>query len=372
MPVSEDLIPITDRFELEELTFFLDGALKNVGVKIPYEYAVYSNSTKKFVIENGSYLILDGGPTTLIEEAERELYTSIYKVDLFPESNGGSPGTLFISFPDKKSYLWSKIWKQLFLVLMFTAIIIFCFAYIFKVIFTQKKISEMKNDFINNMTHEFKTPIATISLASDSITNPKILPNPKKVLRFADIIRQENRRMNAQVEKVLQIALVEKKDFELKITTLDIHNIVQAAADGMGLIIEDRDGQIDCELNAKKHKVQGDYTHISNVINNLLDNANKYSPEHPKISIKTYNQRSGINIEVRDNGMGMDKEAVKHIFDKFYRIHTGNIHDVKGFGLGLSYVKAIVDAHYGEVKVKSELGVGSTFTLYFPFKQPEV
>ena len=224
----------------------------------------------------------------------------------------------------------------------------------------------MKNDFINNMTHEFKTPIATISLASDSITNPKILPDPKKVLRFADIIRQENRRMNAQVEKVLQIALVEKKDFELKITTLDIHNIVQAAADGMGLIIEDREGQIDCELNAEEHKVQGDYTHISNVINNLLDNAIKYSAKNCEITIVANSTKTECEISISDNGPGIKKNEIPSIFNRFYRIENEETRSKKGSGLGLFISKQFILLHGGKIEYDRNMPTGSVFKISLP------
>jgi len=295
------------------------------------------------------------------------LFHSKYKVNLYTLSGEvGGAGRLMVFFPEKSQFLFSTVWKQLLSVLFFTLIVLFCFIYTIQVILKQKKISEMKNDFINNMTHEFKTPIATISLASDSITNAKILNNPDKVNRFAKIIKQENKRMNNQVEKVLQIALVEKENFELKISKINIHEIAEMALASTGFIIENRGGVTKSNLNAKQFIIEGDQTHIASLINNLLDNANKYSPEDPVIELNTYDKPGGIVIEVIDNGIGMSKEDVKNIFEKFYRVHTGNIHDVKGFGLGLSYVKAIVDAHNGKVSVDSELGKGSKFSVFLP------
>lgn len=225
----------------------------------------------------------------------------------------------------------------------------------------------MKTDFINNMTHEFKTPIATISLATDSIASPMVVSNPDKIKRFVDIIRQENRRMNSQVERVLQIAQLDKKDFQLKLSETNLHELIQQAVDNFSLQVEKREGALKIELQATRPVIQGDATHIASVVHNLLDNANKYSPEKPEIAIRTRNVPNGVEITVEDKGIGISKEARKHIFDKFYRVHTGNIHDVKGFGLGLSYVKAIVTAHKGFVDVRSEPGKGSAFTLTFPF-----
>ena len=226
----------------------------------------------------------------------------------------------------------------------------------------------MKTDFINNMTHEFKTPIATISLASDSIVSPMILGNPEKVQRFANIIKQENKRMNSQVEKVLQMALIDKRDFSLKFTEVNLHEVIQAAVENITLRVEKRDGVVKPSLLATKPIIEGDLTHVANVINNLLDNAEKYSPDKPEISISTRDVSNGVEVTVQDNGIGISKEARKQIFDKFYRVPTGNLHDVKGFGLGLSYVKAMMTAHKGSVEVKSEPGKGSSFILTFPYQ----
>jgi two-component system phosphate regulon sensor histidine kinase PhoR len=226
----------------------------------------------------------------------------------------------------------------------------------------------MKNDFINNMTHEFKTPIATISLAADSIGSPMIMSHPDKIKRFVDIIRQENRRMNSQVERVLQMAMIDKKDFQLSLDDLNLHEVIQQAVDNFSLQVERREGTLRVDLQAKRPVVEGDATHIASIIHNLLDNANKYSPEKPDISISTRDVPMGVEITVTDKGIGISKEARKHIFDKFYRVHTGNIHDIKGFGLGLSYVKAIMTAHKGLVDVKSEPGKGSSFSLTFPHR----
>lgn len=359
--------PVADRIDIELLDTYLSVAMKNSGVKTPFNYGIYSNSKKKFVIEDGHFLVIDDAPNSSMKMGFDNLFHSKYNVDLFTIPGGkGSAGKLMVFFPGKGQFLFSTIWRQVLSVLFFTLIVLFCFLYTIQVILRQKKISEMKTDFINNMTHEFKTPIATISLASDSITNSRIISDPVKVNRFADIIRQENKRMNNQVEKVLQIALVEKRNFELKVSKVNVHDLVEMALTSTGLIIENRGGQTKSSLNASNNMIEADQTHIANLINNLMDNANKYSPENPVIEVNTYDKGEGIIIEFIDNGIGMSKDVLKNIFEKFYRVHTGNRHDVKGFGLGLSYVKAIVDAHNGRIEVQSDLGKGSKFSVFLP------
>ena len=250
--------------------------------------------------------------------------------------------------------------------ILFTGLILFCFVYTINVIVTQRKLSEMKNDFINNMTHEFKTPIATISLASDSILNPNIIGSKEKIKRFLGIIKQENKRMLSQVEKVLQMAVLDQKDFTLNKTIVNMIEVVNRAATHTRLLVESREGIVRTHIRSDNSNVMADHTHLSNLVHNLLDNAYKYSPEKPEIDVTLEDIAKGVKITVKDNGIGMTAENQKNIFDKFYRVHTGNLHDVKGFGLGLSYVKAIVDAHGGTISVQSELGKGSSFMVFLP------
>lgn len=359
--------PLEERiFNLEVLSAFVKRELASRGINLDYFYGVFSTHLKSLIIANDHYVVADKRPR-VIQTGHKNLLTSQYQVDLFRQDLH-TPGQLIVYFPDKLDYVWGKVWRNLLAALLFTSLIILCFGYTIYVIYRQKKLSEMKGDFINNMTHEFKTPIATISLAADSITNPSISGNPDKVKRFADIIRQENRRMNSQVEKVLQMALIDKKDFSMKVTGVDMHQVIQTAVENFALQVEKRDGLLLTNLQANKTQIEGDVTHITNIIHNLMDNANKYSPDKPEITLHTRNIRNGIEVTVEDKGMGMNREALKNIFDKFYRVHTGNLHDVKGFGLGLSYVKAIITAHKGQIDVKSELGKGSKFILFFPFK----
>ncbi|MEL7122477.1 MAG: HAMP domain-containing sensor histidine kinase [Bacteroidota bacterium] len=355
---------LVDRIRLDYIEEALKQELSNRGININYDYAVYSKKKKSHVIINGNYAVEENQPNAVMNTRE-DLFNSRYQIALFPQEVP-SPGWLKIFFPNKVGFFWESLLLNLIFTVLLAGLIIGCFAYVISVIFKQKKLSEMKTDFINNMTHEFKTPIATISLATDSITSPMIAGNPDKVQRFANIIRQENKRMNSQVEKVLQMAQIDKREFSLKLTDINLHEVVARAVENISLQVERKDGKVKTELEATKPIIEGDLTHISNMINNLLDNANKYTPDNPEILVTTRNVPNGVEVIVKDNGIGMTKEVRKHIFDKFYRVHTGNLHDIKGFGLGLSYVKAMITAHKGQIDVKSELGKGSSFILTFP------
>jgi len=366
----DPFMPLAERVDIDQLRKSIDQELGNNGIKTDYYYGVYSQTERAFVIYNGNFVATEGPATETLPDADA-VFASKYRVTLFDDGEAQPAGMLMMYFPSRSSVLWSSLWLNFSGALVFALVILLCFGYTLMVINRQKRVSEMKNDFINNMTHEFKTPIATISLASDSITNPKIAGDPDKVARFANIIKQENKRMNSQVEKVLQMALIDRSEFKLKLSQVDLHEVILRAVENIGLQVEQRDGSVKAVLEAAKPIVEADFTHISNVINNLLDNANKYSPEKPDITVYTRDVRNGVEVTVADKGMGMSKEARKHIFDKFYRVHTGNVHDVKGFGLGLSYVKAMMTAHRGTVEVRSELGKGSSFILCIPH-QPEV
>jgi len=361
--------PLAERIQLDIMAQSLGEELKSRGFVSTYQYGVYSKARNSFVVVNDHYVVVDNSPQ-ITQGGASSLYNSQYRVALF-QKDIESPGYLAIYFPNRTSLVIGSVWKTLALSVVFTGIILFCFWYTIVVIFRQKKLSEMKTDFINNMTHEFKTPIATISLAADSIGSPMVVNNPDKIKRFTDIIRQENRRMNSQVERVLQMALIDKKDFQLRLDEVNLHDVIQQVAENFSLQVEKRNGVLNVVANAERPVIEGDATHIFSIILNLLDNANKYSPDAPNITIDTRNVPMGVEVAVHDKGIGISKEARKHIFDKFYRVHTGNLHDVKGFGLGLSYVKAIMTAHKGLVDVKSEPGKGSSFILTFPFKTEE-
>ncbi|MFY0252427.1 sensor histidine kinase [Chitinophaga sp. 30R24] len=249
---------------------------------------------------------------------------------------------------------------------LFTMIIVTAFALTLRTMLNQKKLSEIKSDFINNMTHELKTPLATISLAIDAIRNEKVMTKPEKIQYFSGIIKEENKRMNKQVESILQSALLEKDEIALKLQATDVHAVIQHTADNLQLQLAAKSGMVDLQLDAINPVIMADDVHFSNLIFNLMDNAIKYSNENLEIRIQTYNTRRSLFITIADNGIGMSRDTISRIFEKFYRAHTGNVHNVKGFGLGLTYVKAIVDAHKGKIKVESTLGKGSKFTLEFP------
>ena len=235
----------------------------------------------------------------------------------------------------------------------------------------QKKLGEIKNDFINNMTHEFKTPIATISLAVDAMRNEKVIQDREKMGYFSGIIKEENQRMNRQVETILKASQLEKQEVELNLQLLHVHDVIKEVVENFTLQLEEKNGRAELVLNAVNDQVMADEVHFSNMINNLIDNAVKYSKDNAPLLLKisTQSNEKNIIIKVEDNGIGMNKETVKKVFERFYRAHTGNLHNVKGFGLGLSYVKTIVQAQGGEVKVESVLGKGSVFTINLPLKK---
>jgi two-component system, OmpR family, phosphate regulon sensor histidine kinase PhoR len=293
--------------------------------------------------------------------------TRWYKVNLFPNDIFRKNLELAVSFPDRDLFIGRATNLLLGLSAVFTVIIFLTFTLSIFLIIRQKKISEMKSDFINNMTHEFKTPIATISIAADSISNDKVINNMERVLFFTGMIKKENMRMNDQVERILQIARLDRKEFEFNFQAVNVHDLIKEAVEGILLQVEKKRGIIETKLEASNPVVTTDPIHFTNLIYNLLDNANKYSPNTPLIIVTTSNCQKGINISVEDHGIGMSKAVLSKIFDKFYRLPSGNIHNVKGFGLGLSYIKAILEANSGNIRVFSEPEKGSKFVVFIPF-----
>jgi two-component system phosphate regulon sensor histidine kinase PhoR len=239
-------------------------------------------------------------------------------------------------------------------------------AYSVIVILQQKRLSEIRTDFVNNMTHELKTPISTIGLSANVLLQKDI--SPERVAQYASIIQAENQRLEKQVERVLQIALLEKEELKLNRQELDLHEILQTVCNTFKLTVDERGGQIITSMNAKHSVVMADKVHLTNILYNLLDNANKYSENTPVIQVNTYNENQSVFISISDNGKGIDKNNLNHIFEKFYRVPTGNVHDVKGFGLGLYYVKNIVELHHGKISVESTPEKGSTFRIGLPLK----
>ncbi|MFT4679217.1 MAG: two-component system phosphate regulon sensor histidine kinase PhoR [Litorivivens sp.] len=291
-----------------------------------------------------------------------------YSTSLFPGTEFSQEHTLGISFPDKDTYVLSSMATTFMLVIGFTLIMLFTFAFTVYYIIRQKKISEMKTDFINNMTHEFKTPLATISLAADSIRHPEVSGDMERVDYYLDIIHDENKRLSAHVENVLQIARMEKEELKLNIGSVDLNELVQRVAASMELQVREKSGSIKTALEASSISVDGDQSHLYNAILNLVDNAIKYCKQAPMVSLSTHREGNEVLLEVVDNGIGMSKEVQSRIFKTFYRAQQGNLHEVKGFGLGLSYVKTIVDKHSGAIEVESTLGQGTRIRITLPLK----
>src|SRR6476661_4059244 len=279
---------------------------------------------------------------------------------------------LIIVVPNVRNIVYRSLRPNVGIAILFSLIIFTAFFLTVRTMLRQKKMSEIKNDFINNMTHEFKTPIATISLAVDAIKNEKVQRDAEKLVYFSSIIKEENQRMNRQVETILKSALMDRQEVQLNVKPLHIHTIIRDVADNFMLRLQEKQGTLEINLDASNDLIEGDEVHMSNLINNLMDNAVKYSKENvpPRICISTTSNHKKLIIKIEDNGIGMTRETVKRIFEKFYRAHTGNIHNVKGFGLGLSYVKTVVEGHEGTIKADSTPGKGSCFTIELPLKQP--
>jgi len=338
-------------FKVDEMQQIIQQALRNNGIKQSFEFGV----------TNIFYNIV--------------LYSDGFKSEFMPESwsirltngNAAQQENLYVYVREPKGYLIEQMSWMILASIIFTAIIIWAFTLTVRTLFSQKKLSEIKSDFINNMTHELKTPLATISLAVDALTNSKVIGDEEKIRYYSAMNNDENKRMNKQVETILQAARIEREEISLNRTELDAHAIIEKTAHNVALRLEEKQGALSLNLKATKSKIYADEVHFSNLIFNLLDNAIKYSAQDLKIEISTSNSVGQmLTIRIKDNGIGMTKETQAHIFEKFYRAHTGNIHDVKGFGLGLSYVKSLVEAHGGRVRVESALGKGTTFIVSLP------
>lgn len=343
--------PIHKRIDKKELEFLLRSELLERGIDIDFEYAVY-----------------DQGLPTRVKSDGFKIRQNLRQYDnsLFLDNEGLSNFKLFVNFPNKKRFLLESIIGMSLLSIIFTMIIVIAYSSALYQLMKQKQISEIKTDFINNMTHEFKTPIATINLALDAIKNPKTLADQERVMIYLNMIKEENKRMHAQVENVLRISRLEKNQLDISKDRVNCNDLVEEAIAHVSLIVKDKGGYINSHLNAKRDDILASSVHFTNVIVNILDNAIKYSPEAPKIDVYTENVGNYILIKIQDQGSGMSKAALKKIFEKFYREHTGDIHNVKGHGLGLAYVKQIVDDHQGEVYAESEKDKGSTFYVKVP------
>ena len=348
-------IPITDRLLPDVLDSTIINHLDEQGIDMPFAYGVIPAQ------KDSLYFVK---PVEFSNEIKSSLFRSqLFPTDIFVERND-----LALYFPQSKFHLLQQTGILFFTSLIFISIIIFSFVYTIRTIFKQKNFSTLLTDFINNMTHEFKTPISTITLASESLGNKSVLKDEDKLTKYGNIIHDESKRMRNQVEKILQMATLEEGDFELNISEINSNELLENAVKNMQVQIEGKKGKITKELNAEFFEIKGDLIHLENIIHNILDNAIKYTKENPEINIQTQNINDQIQISFTDNGIGLKPEEKELVFEKYYRVPTGNVHDVKGFGLGLSYVKLMTEAHNGNVEVESTFGKGSIFKLFLPLK----
>ncbi len=349
-------IPITSRIDLADLDSLVSITLAEKGITLPVAYGIISTAKDSIV------LIKPAIYKNQIRQSE--FRTRLFPHDLFVEKND-----LMLYFPDQKIYLIRQFGFIGLIALIFIVIIICCFIYVLRLIFEQKRFSKLLTDFINNMTHEFKTPISTISLASETLTNPAIIKDGNRVLKYGQIIHDESFRMRHQVEKILQMAILEEGDYEYSFTPVNVHELIQQVLQKFTVKIEQLKGEITQKLEAKNNIIEADSVHLENIIHNLLDNAIKYTRRNPQITVETAQVDGQFQLSIEDNGIGIQPEEQKRIFEKYYRVPTGNVHDVKGFGLGLSYVKLIVEAHQGTIRLNSKFGKGTKFIISLPYTQ---
>lgn len=344
---------IRARVDPAQLDTLLRAAFRDRGIDLPYHYAVLNDRNRGVVMTDN-------------RQAVKTLRNTEFKTGLFTRDVISSANKLAVYFPGQRKYLLGKIWLTLASSGLLLLTFVVCFAYALHTIVRQKKISEMKNDFINNMTHEFKTPISTVSLACEALRDEQLQRDDRFVNKYLGIIQTENARLSMQVERVLQIARMDRKDIKLKPEVLDLHRVVDEAVQNIRLQVEKRQGLIRTEYRAENPRILADEVHLANVVLNLLDNANKYAKNAPSITVVTSDTSDHVVLSVSDQGIGMPPDVRKRIFEKFYRVPTGNIHDVKGFGLGLAYVKTMVELMQGRIDVHSIPGKGSTFIITLP------
>lgn len=347
-------IDVTDIIIPELLDSLIEEEMDLVLVGNNYYYALYNKPNNKFIAGR-----FEGAENELLESKFQFSVVSIFK-----------PGDYFLSIylPGKKYMVVEQMNFWVVLSVIFLIALVINFLHVIYTLFRQKKLSDVKNDFINNLTHEFKTPIATSSLAAEMLLRPEIENEPRKIKKYANVILDENHRLQDQVEQMLQIAALETGSLRYRSLKVDIHQLVKNVLHSFEIRLNENHIVLQIELQAKEHFIIGDREHLQNVISNLIDNAIKYSPVKPEIKINSWNVHGGIMIRVEDNGIGIRKEYQKFIFKKLYRVPTGNIHEARGFGLGLYYVKAVVDHHKGRISLNSQPGAGSSFNVFLPFK----
>ncbi len=347
----DDMTPIARRFSNATLDSLVGSSLRSQAITIPYEFGIFRNAS------------MEAGRTTL---SEQELSQSEFKVSLTNLRPFETPEILRVHFPTYRTYLFTELIPEVGSTLLLVLIIIFCFAYVVRTIVRQREFAGRLSDFINNMTHEFKTPISTISLASEAIARPENARSQPKIKRYNGMIADENNRMKKQVEKILQMSALEEGDYELNFVPVTVHKIIAKAVESVSLQMTALRGTITAKLDASQSTIQADAVHLENIIHNVLDNAVKYSNGEPKIVVTTASTANEFILRVQDSGIGIAEEHLQKVFEKYYRVPTGNVHDVKGFGLGLSYVKLVTEAQRGTIAIQSQLGKGTTVELRFP------
>lgn len=347
---------LSNRVSKAMIDTLLNEEFKKGGINTPFQFAVFDNWAKGMLFGNMNI------------SKQQIQATNFYSIPLFPNDLYENSGILVVDFPQKKNYIFQSMWLMLSTTGAVIFIILASFAGSFYIIYRQKKLDDLKTDFINNMTHEFKTPVATISLATQMLKNDRIATNPEKVHNYSNIIEEENKRLSGHIENVLQVARLDRGEFKLKLEPVDLNQLLNEIIDSLELRIQNENGQIIKKMDAAKAQINGDVFHLTNAFYNIFDNAIKYKKDDSlKISVNTHNNSKGVVINIEDEGIGISRENQKKIFEKFYRVPTGNIHNVKGFGLGLSYVKVIISAHEGDIKLESEPGKGSKFSIFLPF-----
>ena len=348
---------LEDRIDGESLDYIVRSEMNKSNIRIPYEYAVFGKDCERKIYQSEYYL----------PKKENE----IFRASLFPfDWTETQPYYLNIYFPKQGNYLFKAIGFMSVSSIVLTLVVIFAFAATIFQMLRQKKITSIRTDFVNNVTHELKTPISTISLASQML-NDKSIPNESKNYdHLSTVIADESKRLSQQVEKILQMAIFDRGKLMIKFKELDVHELADTVVRNMQLLIKNKNGQIVKKLDAVNSVVEVDEVHFTNVMFNLIDNAIKYSDGKPDIILSTADTPDGLSISVQDRGIGIHKADQKRIFDQFYRVSTGNVHNVKGFGLGLSYVRNVVKAHNGTIEIDSEPGRGTRFTIFLRRRQP--
>lgn len=348
---QDEAEPIEQRIKTPQLDSLIKASLSEASIDLPCVFGVTSGRDDSLrIVSDTRY--------------SEPLRLSEHRATLFPSDIFAPPAELLLYFPKYNSYIRQQVQPLLYLTIAFMGVIVFCFAYTLRTIHRQRRFADRTVEFINNMTHEFKTPQSTVSLACDALLRPN--GGNLDIARYGRMIKDENLRMQNQVEKILQMATLEDREYELTITDVDIHEVIRKAVDSMAVCVEERQGQLTCELAAQRHVILADAVHLANIVHNLLENACKYSLDRPVVTVSTADHRGGIRMTIRDEGIGIPERDRKQVFEKYYRVSNGDVQSVRGFGIGLSYVKLMTEAMGGKVDLDSEEGKGTQVHLTFP------